>query len=285
MGVGIAGLGTPIGGVGADELPCGVAGRATGGIGVDGGAGTGRTGAGAIGAVGTAARGGISGGAPGRGGNPVEPGIPDPLPKGAVVRGGIGGIAGGTRPPGRAGVGVGAEEGDGCGVEGRGGIGAPNVPDGRENGGGTGGAFVAGGLADGTPNALDEPEGRAPGCGGRGGVNSGVPAEVVEGGAAEPLRPDAGGVAAAGVARVTGCAIGGVSALPKCAAAGAAAGVGVRGRVPAGSLDLASRAMVITPPQTAQRARTDAPMMRLGSTRNTERHSGQVVFMYRPAWR
>jgi hypothetical protein len=39
-----------------------------------------------------------------------------------------------------------------------------------------------------------------------------------------------------------------------------------------------SRATVMTPPHTAQRARTTALCTLAGSTRNTERHSGQAMF-------
>ena len=68
-----------------------------------------------------------------------------------------------------------------------------------------------------------------------------------------------------------------------------ALGVGVRG-AGAGMLDVvdgdansdrasAPAAMVITPPHTEQRARTLADASFAGSTRNTERHSGQETFI------
>jgi hypothetical protein len=45
---------------------------------------------------------------------------------------------------------------------------------------------------------------------------------------------------------------------------------------------LAPAAIVMTPPHTEQRARTLAPAIFSGSTRNTDRHSGQVTFIAFP---
>jgi hypothetical protein len=126
------------------------------------------------------------------------------------------------------------------------------------------------------------------GAGGRGGAAMPPPIGIAGG---IPGAAGGGwGAGAAGVARVTGCAIGGVGALPKCvgAAAGVAAreGVGVAPTFPAplaagvnSSAVPPSRATVMTPPHTAQRARTLAPGILPGSTRKTDRHSGQLTFM------
>ena len=80
----------------------------------------------------------------------------------------------------------------------------------------------------------------------------------------------------------------GVGAFPKLnagavrgadAAAGAAAGaadaVGVNSSA---GVCAPSRETVMTPPHTAQRARTSAPGILAGSTRKTDRHSGQETF-------
>ena len=76
---------------------------------------------------------------------------------------------------------------------------------------------------------------------------------------------------AAGVTRASALAACGLTAL-------ADAGTANSSRPPP------APAIVITPPQTEQRARATAMGTLAGSTRKTERHSGQVTFMPSPPW-
>jgi len=84
----------------------------------------------------------------------------------------------------------------------------------------------------------------------------------------------AGGAAAAADAGGTARVITGVSALLMVSGTG----VGMRAPGVNSSGELPSRAIARTPPHTAQRARTEAPGMRDGSMRKTERQSGQETF-------
>jgi hypothetical protein len=153
--------------------------------------------------------------------------------------------------------------------------------------GGGCGAGRGGGLAGGSggrPPTGNAPEGRPPPYVEIPGVPTGVGIDDARGGGAGGETDAADGIT--GVARVAGCAIGGVRALPKCWDVASAAAGGRGGAlgivVPAtgvGAADAPSRDTVITPPHTAHRARTLAPGMRPGSTRNTERHSGQLTFI------
>jgi len=129
------------------------------------------------------------------------------------------------------------------------------------------------------------------GAGGRSGVgdNAGVDDGVAlrSGGAYTGVLRDAGaaagieaagieaaGIEAAGVARAATPRAGVARETPPLkagTAAAALAGVMDTGRVPP--------LMAITPPQTEHRARTPVDGTLAGSTRNTERHSGQLTFM------
>jgi hypothetical protein len=206
--------------------------------------------------IGAAGRGGIigvaipGGGGAGRGGSGAD-GV-----AGVGGRGGIIGVIPGTGVAGLCGgeLGAAGTTGDGrTGVS----IGDPGyAPDGRPNPDGMG----VGGIA---PEGRGVKPGRGGGCGG--GACGGV--------------GETGSVAI-GVARVTGWGMAGVGALPKCM------GVGTGARAPAGvaretdsPFPAASREMVMTPPQTAHRARTLAPAIFPGSMRKTDRHSGQETFM------
>src|SRR5439155_10814492 len=110
--------------------------------------------------------------------------------------------------------------------------------------------------------AADGRGGWACGAGRGGGAGAGA-------GAGTTTRGDGGG----GGEALNG--ITGVGALPKFTA-GVARGVNSSAAC-APSLDT-----VITPPQTAQRARTIARGIFAGSTRKTERHSGQATFTAPP---
>lgn len=79
------------------------------------------------------------------------------------------------------------------------------------------------------------------------------------------------GATGGGAARI---GMAGVGALPKFIGTG----VGEPGVNSSPLAPAPSRNTVITPPQTAQRARTMGPDTLAGSTRNTERHSGQETF-------
>jgi hypothetical protein len=81
----------------------------------------------------------------------------------------------------------------------------------------------------------------------------------------------AGGAAAGAAAAAVHAATGGAAGLAEAAAA-------VEGLAPKSAAG-ASREIVITPPQTEQRARTLSAGSLSGSTRNTERHSGHTTFM------
>ena len=79
----------------------------------------------------------------------------------------------------------------------------------------------------------------------------------------------------AGAARI---GIAGVGAFPKFTATG----VGAPGVNSSPAAPVPSRETVMTPPQTAQRARTIAPETFAGSTRKTDRHSGHETFTCPP---
>ena len=223
---------------------------------------------------------------------------------GSLARNGLIGRAALTEPP-RAGRGGGAEGAAGArlivaggtgrggggnvdpdGIEaGRGGCGAGGIEAGR-GGCGTGGVIDCagggpGGASGGSPPTGNVPDGRPPPNAEIPCVATGVGMEDARGGGDGAAT--AGGAGTPGVARVAGCAIGGVGALPKCSdepwgAAGRGVALGMD--VPAAGVGAApSRDTVITPPHTAQRARTLAPGIRPGSTRKTERHSGHETFI------
>lgn len=130
------------------------------------------------------------------------------------------------------------------------------------------------------------------------------------GGAGRVAAPcvGAGVVDAMGAATRAGCALGGVAGVTAVAGVAVSAGIvaGTAGTA-AGEICAWGRAgwrltalatagaanssrpppapaIVITPPQTEHRARATAMGIFAGSTRNTERHSGQVTFMPSPPW-
>ncbi|MEP6729968.1 MAG: hypothetical protein ABJE10_04980, partial [bacterium] len=89
-----------------------------------------------------------------------------------------------------------------------------------------------------------------------------------------------GGAAGAGVIACTAAAVVGVGIRGASADAVVAAVLADGADAAANSLCAsAPAAIVITPPHTEQRARTLAAASFAGSTRNTERHSGQVTFI------
>src|SRR5688572_10966130 len=228
---------------------------------------------------------------------------------GSFARNGLIGRAPLTAPP-RAGLGGGTGGREGAAVvtfmgdgAGRGGAGSGDIIGGAGRGGcaiggacgsgaGRGACAIGGAAADvgsglaggrgGSPPGGNAPEGRPPPWAEIPGEATGVGIEDGRGAGDAGGIDDVGGTT--GVARVTGWAIGGVAALPKwddepCAAGGAA------GAAP-GAVDITSRDTVMTPPHTAHLARTLAPGIRPGSTRNIDRHSGHETFMSRvpPRW-
>jgi len=120
--------------------------------------------------------------------------------------------------------------------------------------------------------------GGAAGRGGADGADCRGAAEVAATGAW------AGGGGAGGAAGFTGLA-GAAGATDLGAGAKVLAGVGLAGGTGAAGataksdVDPESREIVITPPHTEQRARTLSAGSLSGSTRKTERHSGQTTFM------
>ncbi len=104
--------------------------------------------------------------------------------------------------------------------------------------------------------------------GGTGGVATAAPTPAAAGRAT--LGADAA-IAGAGVCTAGRGSTAGAEGAPYAAAPLAAPANSAR--------ESAAPAMVITPPQIEQRARTLVPGTFAGSTRNTERHSGQVTFM------
>jgi len=162
------------------------------------------------------------------------------------------------------------------GAVGRGGAGGATA-------GGAATGAAAGGAADGAA-AGGRAGGGTTGCGGAGGA------------ATVGVADGAGGVAIAGGGACTGAGGGGAGGSAALGAAGAGATGGGAGGVCTGCagraamigalplVDANSSAapeggeIVITPPQTEQRARTVVEGTRAGSTRKTERHSGQATF-------
>lgn len=208
--------------------------------------------------------------------------------RGAMGEGATG--DGGRTPIGAGGAGAAA----GIGGAGRGG-GAT----GRGAIGGTGGAAGAAAGRGGAGGDIGDAGGAGGGAGGTRGEITGVGA----GGAGGAN----GRVAAGGDGGMAGRTAGGTVAGAGVGAGGTAGGAGegetARVRIGVGALLIVSGAVpgvcargvnssaaasprftVITPPQTAHRARTEAPGILAGSTRNTDRHSGHETFTVDLGW-
>jgi hypothetical protein len=153
----------------------------------------------------------------------------------------------------------------------------------------TGLALAAGavnaGVRRGTTRAGRDPSSTGAGAGARdgGGAATGV-AEAARGGAgaAEGACGEAGAEFGGGAALVAAAPGAAVVVAGRGAAVVVVACVGADGAVDAEAKSAgcsAPRAIVITPPQTEQRARTLVDGSLSGSTRKTERHSGQTTFM------
>ena len=174
------------------------------------------------------------------------------------------------------------------GVTGRGGIPCAGPP------AGVGLAGPIGRIGCGVGCGSGDDGGRAPGGAGMGGrlgsvvgrgagARTGAPGLPLATGAlgcadGAAGRGGIGGMGGCGGAAARGCATG------CCAAGGGAVGRGGAtglGAAAAGCVlaDGDSLPMVITPPQTEQRARTPVGGILVGSTRNTERHSGHETFI------
>lgn len=124
-------------------------------------------------------------------------------------------------------------------------------------GAGLGGAIGAGGGGAAGRGATGG-AGAATGAGGAGGIGRGGT-----------------GAGAGGAGRI---GIAGVGALPNVIGTGRGAVAPISAGVNSSTAPVPSFDTVITPPHTAQRARTSAPGTLAGSTRKTERHSGQATF-------
>ena len=210
--------------------------------------------------------GGISGGA----GAPIAPAANGDVVRDCGGAGGMNGMAGGVGGVRGRADGTGANDaGDGdevkAGVGMRGGAGGWTGSAGGVTATGTGGGSGATSTAGAGGGVTLAAGGRATGAeirgGGAGGITTG----------AELRGIGAGGIATGAEIRGSGGAA--TAAPPPDANMGAAIGCAKS------SFATAPPLTAITPPQTEQRVRTPACGTRAGSTRKTERHSGQVTFM------
>ena len=232
------------------------------------------------------------GGVKGRGGAPPiggRPGSGAAGPDGAAGRAvnGVNGAPGAGRAaafPGDeagpvAGLGGAANGGRANGAPGRAGAAGPPIAGAGRGPDGAPGALKAG--AGGRAGSALGGSGGDSACSSRGG------AEAIAVGAMTGVRVRAGSSAVGG-----DCGDGGIAS--DLAGAGATArGAAARGgKAPArsarafeganSSSEVVAGAMVITPPHTEHRARTDTAGILAGSTRNTDRHSGQETFTRYP---
>jgi len=138
-------------------------------------------------------------------------------------------------------------------------------------GGATGAAAAGAGAGAGGAGGGATGVGAAAGTGAGGAATAGA----VAGGGACIGAGGGGGAAARGAAGAG--AIGGGAACGG-RAGGSIGAVGPPAIVANSSIALEGGEIVITPPQTEHRARTVVPGILAGSTRKTERHSGQATF-------
>ena len=149
--------------------------------------------------------------------------------------------------------------------------GAADAGDVGMGGGGAAGVGSSGARAS-VGAATDAATGGEEAAGGTGGGGPGGDGGAGTAGAGAGATADGSGGAGRGAG-------GASSTCEDAGRAGKAPARSSRGRAGAKSSPAPARgAMVITPPHTEQRARTDAGGILAGSTRKTERHSGQETF-------